>query len=160
MGTRFRLGDRLVFSVNDRHLGFVNGERGTLVAYDARTRTASIESDHGKVYILSGSRLDDYADWGYATTVHKAQGSEADVVILLCNPRVRFTYSMNLLYTALTRARFELLLIGDPSVLESGLRNPEVRVTALRHLLGDPALCASIRRTTAPPDYSCYAEGV
>lgn len=143
--SKFTAGDRVMFTVNQPQYGFVNGELGTLLSYSHRT--AVIRSDGGKEYRLEGYQLSSYAEHGYALTIHKAQGSEAEVVILLLHPEAGFMYSSNSVYTAITRARQQLVLIGDPKLLDRARRRPDVRNTALAALVQEPLLRAKVRRT-------------
>jgi len=113
--SKFAHGDRIMFTINDYVHGFVNGEQGVLVDY--HKGNATILSDFGVEYQLEGWSLSKYAEWAYALTIHKSQGSEADNVVLILNSRVRFMYTRNLLYTAITRAKKNLIIMGDFSLL-------------------------------------------
>ncbi|MBX7196668.1 MAG: AAA family ATPase, partial [Sandaracinaceae bacterium] len=69
----------------------------------------------------------------YATTVHKAQGSEHDhVALVLPDEDVPLLLRRELLYTALTRARKSAMILGDPTLLERGVKRASHRVTGLR----------------------------
>lgn len=75
-------------------------------------------------------------DRAYATTVHKAQGSEHDhVVLVLPDEDVPLLLRRELLYTAITRARKSALILGDPALLERGVKRTSHRVTGLRSSL-------------------------
>ena len=155
-GTQFAVGDRIIFTVNNRQYGFVNGEMGTLLGYDAQQRVADIVNDHGFLYHLDEYSVPRYADLGYALTVHKAQGSEAEEVCLLLTPRTEFMYSRNLLYTALTRAKTKLVLAGDLNVLKQAALRPEVRYTCLPELVQQPDLCDHILSRVKPANLSDF----
>ena len=73
----------------------------------------------------------------HATTVHKSQGQEADHVLVVLPPSVSSVLRvLRLLYTAATRAKKHLYLIGDPRVMSECIRKEgKTRVTALRALL-------------------------
>lgn len=68
----------------------------------------------------------------YAVTVHKAQGSEYDMVILPLTKRFSVMLTRNLLYTAISRAKRHVVLVGDPAALELALqREPRPRKSML-----------------------------
>lgn len=152
--SKFTSGDRILFTVNDREHGFVNGERGLLIDYN--DGNAVIESDYGKRYELEGWSLADYAEWGYAMTVHKAQGAEADLIVLLLSKEAGFIYNRNLLYTAMTRAKKNLLLVGDLSILDAGLKNPTQRNTCLGWLCSNDEAVRRIISHASPTDFSKF----
>jgi exodeoxyribonuclease V alpha subunit len=157
---KFSVGDRLMFTVNDYSHGFVNGEMGTLVDYDGRTKLAKIVNDSGRMYVLEDYSIERFAQWGYALTVHKSQGSEADVVVLLLEKECAFMYNRNLMYTAMTRAKKELVVMGDWSLLVRAARRPEVRHTCLVSLLGLPDVVKRVLDKNTTPDLSAYGGGV
>ncbi|MDD2268933.1 MAG: ATP-dependent RecD-like DNA helicase [Eubacteriales bacterium] len=65
-------------------------------------------------------------DLAYATTIHKAQGSESIYVILVVSPEHRLMLKRNLLYTSLTRAREGLRIIGSRTAFEDGIKREDV----------------------------------
>lgn len=128
--TRFRVGDRLMVIKNDYKLGIYNGDMGKLV--DIRSEflrvrihglgedglDANVEIPRGEV--LQKLRL------AYAITVHKCQGSEFDTIIL---PMVREHGRMlqrNLFYTAVTRAKKRVWVIGDRGSVQRAIDNDKV----------------------------------
>lgn len=144
--SKFTVGDRILFTVNNYSYGFVNGELGILKSFNKGE--ADIENDVGFTYHLSGYRLSEWADWAYALTVHKAQGSEADVVVLMLHADADFMYTKNLVYTAMTRAKQHLYLVGDVALLRKALSKPERRRTCLPYL--DLATCERIIERVKP----------
>ena len=131
LGTlRFREGDRLMVIKNDYSLGIYNGDMGKLITIRSDTLTVRI---HGigeggidvqveipRKEILQKLRL------AYAITVHKSQGSEFDTVIL---PMVRNHGRMlqrNLFYTAVTRAKKKVWLLGDRGSIQKAINNDHV----------------------------------
>lgn len=157
--SKFTVGDRIMFTVNSPEHGFVNGEMGNLDSYNKRH--AKITNDIGYTYELDGFTLGDMGvEWGYALTVHKAQGSEAKVVVLLLHPEAAHMYTRNGVYTALTRAAQDLVLVGDLRLLERALKNPEVRDTALVTLMRDADLRERVLAASGfKNDMSSLADG-
>jgi exodeoxyribonuclease V alpha subunit len=120
-GKTFREGDKVMQIRNDYDLALFNGDTGRITELD---RAAS------KMFIRFGSRVVEYpfADLdalvpGYAITVHRSQGSEYPAVVI---PLATDHYMMlrrNLLYTAITRARQLVVLVGSTKALEMAVRN-------------------------------------
>jgi exodeoxyribonuclease V alpha subunit len=135
---KFTPGDRMMFTVNDYEHGFVNGELGTLLMYDKKDKHASIRNDNGKMYDLRSWKIGTHAEWAYALTIHKAQGSESKVIVLVVTNAAPHMHTRELIYTAVTRAREELVIIGDLRVLEKAVRKTINRVSALDYFLGRP----------------------
>jgi exodeoxyribonuclease V alpha subunit len=72
---------------------------------------------------------------GFALTVHKAQGSEFDRVVLVLPDRASAVMSRELLYTGITRARDRVVILGSRTALEAALAAPLVRSSGLRERL-------------------------
>jgi exodeoxyribonuclease V alpha subunit len=107
----FHEGDRVVQTRNDAELDVANGDIGEVVVTDAVARTLEVAFPHGNV-AYPADRTADLA-LGWCLTVHKAQGAEWPVVVLICDPAHRTMLNRDLVYTAVTRARLGLLLVGD-----------------------------------------------
>jgi exodeoxyribonuclease V alpha subunit len=107
----FHEGDRVVQTRNDAELDVANGDVGEVVVTDAVARTLEVAFPHGNV-AYPADRTADLA-LGWCLTVHKAQGAEWPVVVLICDPAHRTMLNRDLVYTAVTRARLGLLLVGD-----------------------------------------------
>ena len=105
-----RLGDRVIQTRNNYDLGVFNGDTGILVAL----RDDDIVVDFGDqrtVHYDSDALLD--LDHAYCLTVHRAQGSEWPGVVLLASSQYGPILTRNLLYTAITRARRAVVIVGD-----------------------------------------------
>ncbi len=120
----FRLGDRVVQLRNDYQRGALNGEVGRISRLSAQGRGLSVVFPDP-----AGEREVDYeADelrqiqLGYATTVHKAQGSEYRGVVLVLSPQHWMLLQRNLLYTAVTRARERITVVAPARALRQALR--------------------------------------
>lgn len=131
-GPGFYVGRPLIVTRNDYGLRLFNGDTGVVVAREIDGRAAlSVAFERGSSLVLvSPSRLAD-VDTVYATTVHKAQGSEFDVVaVVLPEPGSR-VLTRELLYTAITRARERLLLVGTEDSIRSAVSRPISRASGL-----------------------------
>lgn len=114
--------------------GVYNGDMGRIVRISAEERTLHILFDGERIAEYSFEELNEI-ELAYAVTVHKSQGSEFDTVILpLCYGYSDFL-TRNLLYTALTRAKKKLIIIGRESTVRNMIGNARIsqRFTALDH---------------------------
>ena len=124
-GKLFRLGDRVLQTKNNYDLvlknregketgkGVFNGEIGKVCGI--KPGFACVEFD-GRFAVYSSENLDEL-DLAYAMTVHKAMGSEFDVVIIPMLATHRILLTRNLFYTAVTRARKKVILVGQKKAL-------------------------------------------
>ncbi len=106
----------------DRGLGVFNGDTGTVRSMNSFAEELTVEFDEGRMVSYPFKQLDEL-ELAYAVTVHKSQGSEypAVVIPLLSGPRPLM--NRNLLYTAVTRARSCVTLVGSPEVFEMMVQN-------------------------------------
>lgn len=113
--------------------GVFNGEIGRIIKISNEERQIQIEFDDGKVTWYAFSELDQL-EHAYAITIHKAQGSEFDVVILVVPPSSNMLLTRNLLYTGITRAKKLLIVIGNKNLIEFMINNCDTkkRNTGLR----------------------------
>lgn len=133
----FRCGDRVIHRRNNYDLGVFNGDIGVITGIDntALTCTVSFFPDSRQVTYRREQITE--LDAAYAITVHKAQGSEFDVVILpLLTQHYRMLFR-NLVYTGLTRARKLAIFVGTRRALAMAVANRDtgLRQTALLTLL-------------------------
>ncbi len=106
-----RPGDRVVVTRNQPDLDLVNGEQGVVLEADAAARRLIVEVEGRAVRVPPAAARD--VELGYAMTVHRAQGSEWPVVVVVLTRRQYVLLRRELLYTALTRARERLVLVGE-----------------------------------------------
>lgn len=106
----------------DRGLGVFNGDMGIVRAINAFAEEVTVEFDEGRMVSYSFKQLDEL-ELAYAITVHKSQGSEypAVVIPLLSGPRPLM--NRNLLYTAVTRARSCVTLVGSAGTFQAMVDN-------------------------------------
>jgi exodeoxyribonuclease V alpha subunit len=129
-------GRPLLITANDHRLGLANGDVGVLWFADGRL-SACFPDGSGGVRRLAPARLP-ACETGWVTTVHKAQGSEAKAVVVVLPPTPHPLASRELLYTAVTRARERVLIVGDRLLMAAALARREHRATGLGSRLGLP----------------------
>lgn len=116
----------------DKGLGVFNGDMGVIRQINEFAQTVTVEFEEGRVVEYSFKNLEEL-ELAYAITIHKSQGSEypAVVIPLLSGPRMLM--NRNLLYTAVTRARKCVTLVGDETVFFQMQHNvtEQVRYSAL-----------------------------
>ena len=102
--------------------GVVNGELGVIEKINKEYKTIRVKFDDGKVATYENADLDQL-ELAYAITVHKSQGSEFDVVLFVASQTTPLLLTRNLLYTAITRAKKLLKVIGPQSVVNYMITN-------------------------------------
>jgi len=111
----FHEGDRVMQTRNDADLDVANGDVGTVVDVDAGRARMRVLYPRGEVTYGPREARDLTLAW--AVTVHKAQGGEWPVVVLVCDRSHGSMLGRNLLYTAVTRAREALVVVGQSDQL-------------------------------------------
>jgi len=120
----FRPNDRVMQIVNNYDLLVFNGDLGRLQKIDLENQTAIVEFDNRPVtYELS--QLDELVH-AYAISIHKSQGSEFPVVVIPVLNQHYLMLQRNLLYTAVTRARKLVVLVGSKQAIAMALRNNRI----------------------------------
>lgn len=137
--TVFRVGDRVMQVRNNYDLDVFNGDVGLIVGVNKEAQTLDVRYEE-----VAGPRVVSY-EWAYldelqlayATSIHKAQGAEFPVVVVPLVRQHAMLLQRNLLYTAVTRARHLVVLVGDRSAIAMAVRNNEVaqRFTGLERRL-------------------------
>lgn len=120
----------------DRGLGVFNGDMGMIRSINSFAEELTVEFDEGRMVSYPFKQLDEL-ELAYAITVHKSQGSEypAVVIPLLAGPRPLM--NRNLLYTAVTRARSCVTLVGSAEVFQMMVENEteQKRYTGLSEII-------------------------
>ncbi|PTL54925.1 SF1B family DNA helicase RecD2 [Paraconexibacter algicola] len=135
-GTALRIGDRVLQTKNDHEHELMNGELGVLVDNDTERSLVIMRGDDGRTLSLPVASVGTLK-LAYATSVHKAQGSQAKAVVVPLFRGHAIMLTRNLLYTAITRAERVCVLVGDPSALQiaAGRRDATTRHTRLAGLV-------------------------
>jgi len=110
--------------------GIFNGEMGTVTAVSTISEYLEVDYD-GKIARYTFSELDQI-EHSYAITVHKSQGSEFDVVILPIVRSAPMLLTRNLLYTAITRAKKLLIIVGPKDVIQFMIKNTDAKIRNTR----------------------------
>lgn len=129
----FRVGDKVIQTKNDYDMGVFNGDIGIVGKIDGHNMTVNFNGALVKYPYNSLSSL----ELAYCITIHKSQGSEFKVVIIPLSSSHYIMLARNLLYTAVTRAKERVILVGSRKALAMAIKNnkPVLRYTQLKNLL-------------------------
>ena len=129
------IGRPLLITHNDYELGLYNGDTGVIVSADPdRSRVSAVFERGAGLVAFTPTRLS-AVETVYAMTIHKSQGSQFETVaVLLPDLRSRIL-TRELLYTAVTRARERLILVGTEEMVRAAVRRPVARASGLRERL-------------------------
>ncbi|MDO4803763.1 MAG: ATP-dependent RecD-like DNA helicase [Lachnospiraceae bacterium] len=146
---KFRVGDKVMQVKNNYQIeweirtarhgivvghgqGIFNGDMGTIREINEFANILTIEFDEGRFVDYPFSNLEEL-ELAYAVTIHKSQGSEYPAVILPLLSGPRMLFSRNLLYTAVTRARKCVMILGSEETVRGMIENvtQQVRYTSL-----------------------------
>ena len=106
----------------DKGVGVFNGDTGIMVEINEFAETATVEFEDGRRAEYSFKQLEEL-ELAYAVTIHKSQGSEYPAVILPLLSGPRMLMNRNLLYTAVTRARKCVTVVGSENTFAEMIRN-------------------------------------
>ena len=137
--TIFRVGDKVMQTRNDYDMewrrrvnlgwedgkGVFNGDVGFVTAVDTENHALTVRFDDEKDAEYTGQQLEDL-DLAYCLSVHKSQGSEFPVVILPVVYGPMMLLTRNLFYTALTRARKLVVLVGREEIIRQMVENDHI----------------------------------
>jgi exodeoxyribonuclease V alpha subunit len=128
IGRRWYVGRPVIVTRNDYSNRTFNGDVGIVVASSGQPTVMFVEPDG--VRSLAPSQLGDVETW-WATTIHKSQGSEFRRVIVTLPPPPSPILTRELLYTAITRAKEQVTLVGSEAALRAAIARPAVRASGL-----------------------------
>lgn len=129
--SQFRVGDRVIQTRNNYDKNIYNGDLGIVTHVLAEAGTLAVDFD-GRVVDLERMDLIDL-ELAYAISIHKSQGSEFPIVVVPILKQHYVLLQRNLLYTAITRGRRKVFVVGDPAAWAMAVQNTEqqMRHTAL-----------------------------
>jgi exodeoxyribonuclease V alpha subunit len=131
--TRWYPGRPLLMTRTDYALRLYNGDAGVVVTTAEGEVTAAFDRGNDIARIRPG-RLES-VETVYAMTIHKSQGSQFDTAAVLLPPPTSPILTRELLYTAITRARERLLVVGSEESLRTAVERPIARASGLRKRL-------------------------
>jgi exodeoxyribonuclease V alpha subunit len=120
----FRVRDRVMQIKNNYKKLIFNGEQGVIQSIDGKDRTVRVSFDE-RVGEYEFGELDELS-LAYASTVHKAQGSEYLAVVVILHTQHYIMLRRNLLYTALTRGRQLVTVVGSPKAVNIAVQNDQI----------------------------------
>lgn len=124
-GRRFHVSDKVMQLRNDYDKNVYNGDIGRIAAIDAAEQMLSVVFDD-KTVEYDFTELDDLI-LAYATSVHKYQGSEAPCIVMPIHPSHFKLLQRNLLYTAVTRGKKQVYLVGTKKAIGIAIHNDQVQ---------------------------------
>ncbi|GGY19551.1 ATP-dependent RecD-like DNA helicase [Streptomyces tanashiensis] len=143
-GRVFRVGDKVTQIRNNYEKGangVFNGTVGVVTALDTVEQRLTVRTDEDEEVAYDFDELDELAH-AYAVTIHRSQGSEYPAVVIPVTMSAWMMLQRNLLYTAVTRARKLVVLVGSRRAIAQAVRTVSAgrRFTALAHRLTGEAL--------------------
>ena len=149
-GRVFRVGDKVTQLRNNYTkggAGVFNGTLGVITSLSLPEQTVTVLTDENEQIDYDFAELDELAH-AYAITIHRSQGSEYPAVVIPLTTAAWMMLQRNLLYTAITRAKRLIVLVGSRRALAQAVRTPGAgrRHTALTHRLGPAPAHAGRRR--------------
>ena len=122
----------------DKGAGIFNGDVGIIREINEFAELLTVEFDEGKMIEYSFKQLEEL-ELAYAITIHKSQGSEYPAVIIPMYNGPRMLMTRNLIYTAVTRARACVCLVGQPDAFYTMAANcvEQKRYSGLKSRIGE-----------------------
>ena len=121
-GKLFRVGDKVLQLRNNYDKDVFNGDSGKVIAIDHEEQTMTVRLDEGRTVSYDFGELDELT-LAYAVSIHKSQGSEYPVCVIPLLMEQYMLLERQLIYTAITRARQLVVLVGSRKALAIAVRN-------------------------------------
>ncbi|HXG12407.1 MAG TPA: ATP-dependent RecD-like DNA helicase [Gemmataceae bacterium] len=123
-GWTFRIGDKVLQTVNNYHKEVFNGDIGRVAAVNLIDQELTVEYD-GRPVVYDFGELDELT-LAYACSIHKAQGSEYPAVVIPLHLQHSLMLQRNLLYTGITRGKKLVVLVGSRKALATAVRRQDM----------------------------------
>jgi exodeoxyribonuclease V alpha subunit len=144
---KFREGDRVMQIRNDYERQVFNGDMGIITKIDLEESTVTVDFDNRAVQVEL-AQLDELVH-AYAVSIHKAQGSEFPVVVIPILTQHYLMLQRNLLYTAVTRARKLVVIVGSKQAIAIAVHNNRIAARNTR-------LSRRLQEYVPPKEQSTY----
>jgi exodeoxyribonuclease V alpha subunit len=143
-GWTFRVGDKVIQTANDYQKEVFNGDIGRVAAIDEAERELTVDYD-GRPVAYDFGELDELA-LAYALSTHKSQGSEYPAVVIPLHMQHFMMLQRNLLYTAITRGKKLVVLVGSRKALATAVERQDTnrRYTALARRLAEEGVTGEV----------------
>ena len=128
LGSHWFAGMPVLITRNDDLMGIFNGDSGVIVSSSAGLRLAL--NDGSAIRMIAPDMIQAWEPL-YASTIHKSQGSQYDTVSLILPPRTTALLTRELFYTAVTRAKSFLRIVGSPQSIRHAIESPALRASGL-----------------------------
>ncbi len=125
-GTLYRVGDKVIQTRNNYDKDVFNGDIGRLTAIETEPLRLDVRFEDGREARYEAGELDELR-LAYAITIHKSQGSEFPAIVLPLSTQHYVMLQRNLLYTALTRGKQLVVLVGTREALDLAVRRADSR---------------------------------
>lgn len=132
-----RVNDRVMQNKNNYDLGIYNGDIGTVVSIDKEEKTATLKFFGNDDLVEYDSTNINQLELAYATTVHKSQGSEYPVTVIIADVSQYIMLQKQLFYTAVTRSKKACIVVGTEEAIRImvSTRSRDVRHSFLKERL-------------------------
>jgi exodeoxyribonuclease V alpha subunit len=134
---KYVIGDRLMQFKNNKELDIYNGDTGYVIDVNPDESSITVNFDNRLInFELNQQKT---LNLSYAITIHKSQGSDFPYVIIPVTSSHQFMWDMNLFYTAITRAKNKVILVGEEKVVKAAIANVKqnTRITLLEKHIKD-----------------------
>lgn len=142
----WQVGDRVIWTVNDWQAGRLNGDQGRILAWHPKVVTDNVR-EPGVVTVgfddteimLPASKANRVLIPGFASSIHRSQGQEQQAVVIIAHPSHGFMLERTLFYTALTRARKHVIVVGTVEAVRTAVsrsRQQQVSTRLVDRLTG------------------------
>ena len=136
---KFRVADKVLQTTNNYEKDVFNGDLGIItdIEKDGDDFIIQVKFEDGRVVEYTKDELKGELVHAYAVTIHKSQGSEYRVTLIVCSSTQNFMNQRNLLYTAVTRAKHKVMLFGDTNAIQYSINKvySNNRYTLLKKIL-------------------------
>lgn len=140
----YHVGDRVMQLKNRYDLDIQNGEIGIISGFDDKNRKVLMQMDDNRVIHLPYENYP-FMTHAWSSTIHKSQGSEYDCVIVALSREHEYMLNRKLLYTAITRGKKHVVVIGSRDVFENTIKKK------MRTIPSSSPLAKNIERLTLLP---------